>query len=113
MEQVGDPDPDRDVQFEFIHSETNNSLKEGISVDTKKKENIGNFKNDGTEYRISGQLRMASNHDFFIPKLGKVAPYGIYVLNNNAVFVNLGTSADTGLFSVESIRCWGLNGRSV
>lgn len=49
---------------------------------------------------------MASNHDFFIPKLGKVAPYGIYVLNNNAVFVNLGTSADIGLFSVESIRRW-------
>lgn len=109
MEQVGDPDPDRDVQFEFIHSETDNSLKEGIpviSVDTKKKENIGNFKNDGTEYRVSGQPRMVSDHDFFIPELGKVAPYGVYVLNNNAAFVNLGTSADTGLFSVESIRRW-------
>ena len=109
MEQVGDPDPDRGVQFEFIHSETDKSLRDGIpviSVDTKKKENIGNFKNDGTEYRASKQPRMVSDHDFFIPELGKVAPYGIYVLNNNAAFVNLGTSADTGLFSVESIRRW-------
>ena len=109
MEQAGDPDPDRGVQFEFIHSVTDRYLRDGIpviSVDTKKKENIGNFKNDGTEYRASKQPRMVSDHDFFIPELGKVAPYGIYVLNNNAAFVNLGTSADTGLFSVESIRRW-------
>lgn len=109
MEQVGAPSPDRNVQFEFIHSETNEALKNGfpvISVDTKKKENIGNFKNDGTEYRASGSPRPVSDHDFFIPELGKVAPYGIYVLNDNAAFVNLGTSADTGLFSVESIRRW-------
>lgn len=109
MEQVGAPSPDRNVQFEFIHSETNEALKNGlpvISVDTKKKENPGNFKNDGTEYRASGSPRPVSDHDFFIPELGKVAPYGIYVLNDNAAFVNLGTSADTGLFSVESIRRW-------
>lgn len=109
MEQVGAPSPDRNVQFEFIHSETQEALKNGlpvISVDTKKKENIGNFKNDGTEYRASGSPRPVSDHDFFIPELGKVAPYGIYVLNDNAAFVNLGTSADTGLFSVESIRRW-------
>ncbi|MEZ3472558.1 MAG: ISAzo13 family transposase [Lachnospiraceae bacterium] len=109
MEQVGNPDPDRGVQFEFIHSETDKSLRDGIpviSVDTKKKENIGNFKKDCTEYRASKQQRMVSDHDFFIPELGKIAPYGIYVLNNNAASVNLGTSADTGLFSVESIRRW-------
>lgn len=109
MEQTGTPCPDRNAQFDFIHSETKESIKDGIpviSVDTKKKENIGNFKNDGTEYRVSGSPRPVSDHDFFIPELGKVAPYGVYVLNNNAAFVNLGTSADTGLFSVESIRRW-------
>ncbi len=109
MEQVGNPSPDRNEQFEFIHAETNEALKEGtpvISVDTKKKENIGNFKNDGTEYRASGCPRPVSDHDFFIPELGKAAPYGVYVLNNNAAFVNLGTSADTGAFSAESIRRW-------
>ncbi len=109
MEQVGAPSPDRDAQFEFIHSQTKEALGDGIpviSVDTKKKENIGNFKNDGTEYRPCGSPRLVSDHDFFMPELGKVAPYGVYVLNNNAAFVNLGTSADTGLFSVESIRRW-------
>lgn len=109
MEQVGAPSPDRDIQFEFIHSETKEALKDGvpvISVDTKKKENIGNFKNDGTEYRVSGAPRLVSDHDFFLPELGKVSPYGVYVLNDNAAFVNLGTSADTGAFSVESIRRW-------
>ncbi len=109
MEQVGNPSPDRNEQFEFIHAETNKALKEGtpvISVDTKKKENIGKFKNDGTEYRASGLPRTVSDHDFFISELGKVAPYSVYVLNDNAAFVNLGTSADTGAFSVESIRRW-------
>ncbi len=109
MEQVGVPHPDRNAQFEFIHSETNQALDRGtpvISVDTKKKENIGNFKNDGTEYRASGCPRRVLDHDFFVPELGKVAPYGVYVLNDNTAFVNLGTSADTGAFSVESIRRW-------
>ena len=109
MEQVGTPSPARGIQFEFIHSETKEALKDGvpvISVDTKKKENIGNFKNDGTEYRASGSPRPVSDHDFFLPELGKVSPYGVYVLNDNAAFVNLGTSTDTGAFSVESIRRW-------
>ncbi len=109
MEQVGNPSPDRNEQFEFIHSEIKEALENGIpviSVDTKKKENIGNFKNEGTEYRASGSARPVSDHDFFLPELGKVAPYGVYVLNDNIAFVNLGTSADTGAFSVESIRRW-------
>jgi len=83
MEQVGKPSPDRDEQFEFIHSETKQALENGspvISVDTKKKEIIGNFKNDGTEYRASGSARPVSGHGFFIPELGKVAPYGVNVL---------------------------------
>ena len=109
MEQAGEPDPDKDAQFEFIKSQSNEALHDGIpviSVDTKKKENIGNFKNNGTEYRPVGQPRTVLDHDFFIPELGKVAPYGVYVLNDNTGFVNLGISADTGLFAVTSIRRW-------
>ena len=107
MEQVGEPDPDKDAQFEFINSQSKEAMSEGIpviSVDTKKKENIGNFKNEGTEYRPVGQPRTVLDHDFFIPELGKVAPYGVYVLNDNTGFVNLGISADTGLFAMTSIR---------
>lgn len=109
VEQVGTPSPGRGIQFEFIHSETKEALKDGapvISVDTKKKENIGNFKNDGTEYRASGEPRPVSGHDFFLPEFGKASPYGVYVLNDNTAFVNLGTGADTGAFSVESICRW-------
>lgn len=109
MEQVGEPAPDRNEQFEFIHGETARAMREGtpvISVDTKKKENLGNFKNNGTEYRPSGSPRCVLDHDFFLPEIGKVAPYGVYVLNDNTAFVNLGTSADTGAFSSESIRRW-------
>ena len=109
MEQVGQAVPDRDEQFAFIRSQKDEAMQEGtpvISVDTKKKENLGNFNNAGTEYRPSGSPRRVCDHDFFIPELGKVAPYGVYVLNDNTAFVNLGTSADTGAFSAESIRRW-------
>ena len=109
MDQVGSPDPDRNEQFEFIHAETNDATHDGvpvISVDTKKKENIGNFRNEGTEYRPIGEPRNVNDHDFFIKELGKVSPYGVYVLNDNTAFVNLGTSSDTALFAVESIRRW-------
>ena len=109
MEQVGRPSPDRNNQFEFIQSETKDAMRDGapvISVDTKKKENIGNFRTEGSEYRPSGNPRLVCDHDFFVQELGKVAPYGVYVLNDNTAFVNLGTSADTGTFAVESIRRW-------
>ena len=109
MEQVGEVVSDRDEQFEFIRSQKDEAMREGtpvISVDTKKKENLGNFKNNRTEYRPSASPRRVCEHDFFIPELGKVAPYGVYVLNDNTAFVNLGTSADTGAFSAESIRRW-------
>ncbi|MBP5719163.1 MAG: ISAzo13 family transposase, partial [Abditibacteriota bacterium] len=109
MEQVGEAAPDRDEQFAFIRSQKDEAVREGtpvISVDTKKKENLGNFKNNGTEYRLSRSPRRVCDHDFFIPELGKVAPYGVYVLNDNTAFVNLGTSADTGAFSAESVRRW-------
>ena len=109
MLQVGEPHPDRNRQFEFINSKAENFLRQGlpvISVDTKKKENIGNFKNNGQEYRKSGDPRKVLDHDFPIPELGKVAPYGVYVLNDNTGFVNLGTDHDTAEFAVESIFRW-------
>ena len=116
MLQVGEPHPDRNQQFEFINSKAENFLRQGlpvISVDTKKKENIGNFKNNGQEYRKSGDPRKVLDHDFPIPELGKVAPYGVYVLNDNTGFVNLGTDHDTAEFAVESIfRWWTAIGKS-
>lgn len=112
MEQVGKAAPDRNEQFEFIAAKAEEFIKAGdpvISVDTKKKENIGNFKNPGTEYRKIKDPRHVLDHDFPIPELGKVAPYGIYVLNDNVGFVNLGTSHDTAEFAVESILRWWLS----
>lgn len=109
MMQVGSQHPDRNAQFEYINTTAKEFLDSGdpvISVDTKKKENIGNFKNNGAEYRKSGDPRKVLDHDFPIKELGKVAPYGIYVINNNTGFVNLGTDHDTGEFAVESIRIW-------
>ena len=109
MMQVGQPHPDRDVQFEYINAHAQEFLNCGdpvISVDTKKKENIGNFKNSGSEYRKKGEARRVLDHDFPLKELGKVAPYGVYNLNQNTGFINLGTSHDTGEFAVESIRRW-------
>ena len=109
MDQVGEPHPDRDAQFQFLNKTVDEFLRNDepiISVDTKKKENIGNFKNNGQEYRHSKDPRVVLDHDFPIPGLGKVAPYGIYILNDNTGFVNLGVSADTSEFAVESIRRW-------
>lgn len=109
MEQLGEPHPDRDAQFRHINDTGTEYIAAGapvISVDCKKKENVGNFKNNGQEYRHTGDPRMVLDHDFPIAELGKVAPYGIYTLNNNTGFVNLGTSQDTAEFAVESVRAW-------
>ena len=109
MNQVGEPHPDRDAQFTYLNEQNDEFLNAGepvISVDTKKKENIGNFKNNGQEYRQAKDPRFVLDHDFPIPELGKVCPYGVYVLNDNTAFVNLGTSSDTSEFAVESIRRW-------
>lgn len=115
MEQIGEPAPDRNEQFQYINDKAEEFIREGqpvISVDTKKKENIGNFKNPGTEYRKTGDPRHVLDHDFPIAELGKVAPYGIYVLNENTGFVNLGMDHDTAEFSVESIfRWWDMIGK--
>jgi len=109
MQQVGEPHPDRNAQFEHINRTAAGYMKAGvpvISVDTKKKENIGNFKNNGQEYRLQGNPRKVLDHDFPIKELGKVSPYGVYNLNHNTGFVNLGTSHDTSEFAVESISRW-------
>ncbi len=109
MCQIGDQHPDRDAQFRYISETAEQFLKAGdpvISIDTKKKENIGNFKNNGSEYRPKGNPRQVLDHDFPLPELGKVAPYGVYVLNNNTGFINLGISHDTPEFAGASVRAW-------
>ena len=109
MLQVGEPHPDRNAQFEHINATAIEYIEAGdpvISVDTKKKENIGNFKNDGKEYRPKKEPRKVLDHDFPIEELGKIAPYGVYNINNNTGFVNVGTSRDTSEFAVESISRW-------
>ena len=106
MLQTGKPHPERNAQFEHINQRASEYIKLGvsvISVDTKKKENIGNFKNNGKEYREKGNPRKVLDHDFPLEELGKIAPYGVYNLNNNTGFVNVGVSHDTSEFAVESI----------
>ena len=109
MLQVGEPSPDRDEQFGIINDLAKQYLEAGdpvISVDTKKKENIGNFKNNGAEYRKTKDPRKVWDHDFPVAELGKVNPYGVYVLNSNTGFINLGTDHDTSEFAVTSIAAW-------
>jgi len=101
--------PDRNAQFEHINAEVKAFQAAGepaISVDTKKKELVGDFKNSGRELRPKGQPEPVRVHDFEIPELGKAVPYGIYDIADNAGWVNLGISHDTAVFSVESIRRW-------
>ena len=101
--------PDRNAQFEHINAEVKAFQASGqpvISVDTKKTELVGDFKNGGRELRLKGNPEPVRVHDFAIPELGKAVPYGIYDVSANAGFVNVGINADTGEFSVASIRRW-------
>jgi hypothetical protein len=103
--------PDRNAQFEHINAQINTFQADGqptISVDTKKKELVGDFKNGGRELRPKGDPEQVRVHDFKIPELGKVAPYGIYDIAANAGWVNIGIDHDTAAFAVESIRRWWL-----
>jgi len=105
----GTSHPDRNAQFEHINAEVKAFQAAGepvISVDTKKKELVGDFKNGGRELRPKGQPEPVRVHDFVIPELGKVAPYGVYDVTANNGWVNLGISHDTAAFAVESIRRW-------
>lgn len=109
MMQVGKQHPDRNKQFEYISSTSKTFMDAGdpvISIDCKKKENLGNFKNNGHEYRKSKDPRKVLDHDFLIKKLGTVAPYGIYDVSKNIGFINLGTSHDTAEFAGNSIYQW-------
>ena len=101
--------PDRDAQFAYINKKAQEYIGIGqpvISIDAKKKENIGNFKNNGAEYSRKHDPIKVLDHDFPIEELGKATPYGIYDIMKNAGFVNVGISGDTAEFAVASIRKW-------
>jgi hypothetical protein len=101
--------PDRNAQFEHINTQVATFQAAGepaLSVDTKKKELVGDFKNAGRELRPKGQPEPVRVHDFVIPELGKAVPYGVYDIADNVGWVNLGISHDTAVFSVASIRRW-------
>jgi len=105
----GDSHPDRDAQFEYLNGAVSAALAEHepvISVDTKKKELVGDFKNGGREYRPSGNPEKVRVHDFLIKELGRAVPYGVYDLAANVGWVNLGIDHDTAAFAVHSIRRW-------
>jgi transposase len=101
--------PDRNAQFEYVNNKVKQYLggKESvISVDTKKKELIGDFKNTGKELRPKGDPEKVRVHDFLIPELGRANPYGIYDIGLNVGWVSVGVDHDTAEFAVESIRRW-------
>src|SRR5664280_3757763 len=101
--------PDRNAQFEHVNTRVKRYLASKdpvISVDTKKKELVGDFKNGGRELRPKGDPEKVRVHDFKILELGKVAPYGIYDVTWNWGWVNVGIDHDTAAFAVESIRRW-------
>lgn len=105
----GGKNPDRDKQFEFINNKVKDFQKRNqpvISVDAKKKENIGNFKNNGKEYYKKGEAPDVNVYDFIDKKKGKVSPYGVYDLTKNKGWVSVGISSDTAEFAVNSIRSW-------
>jgi len=100
---------DRDAQFRYINTSVTVMQKMGhptISVDTKKKENIGNYKNNGKEFSKKKNPIKVNGHDFPDKRLGKVVPYGIYDIGKNKGWVSVGISSDTSEFAVNSIRAW-------
>ena len=107
--QEGDSHPDRNAQFEHINRKVKRFLASRqpvISVDTKKKELVGNFKNSGRELRPQGEPEKVRVHDFIIPELGRATPYGVYDLAQNTGWVSVGMDHDTAEFAVETIRRW-------
>ncbi len=105
----GKQHPDRDAQFHYLNEQARDHQDGGapvISVDTKKKELVGPFKNGGREWEPRGEPVRVDTHDFPDRKLGRAVPYGIYDVAANAGWVNVGTDHDTAAFAVESIRRW-------
>jgi len=104
--------PDRDAQFRYISEQAAAHQAAGqpvVSVDAKKKENVGNFKNGGREWRPGGDPERVNVYDFKDKELGKVTPYGVYDIAANAGWVSVGTDHDTAAFAVQTIRTWWQN----
>ena len=112
----GSAHPDRNAQFEFINQKADAALLAGeqvISVDTKKKELVGQFKNGGKEWRPEGEPEKVNVYDFVDKQLGRANPYGVYDLAHNNAWVSVGTDHDTASFAVSTIqRWWRAMGRS-
>jgi hypothetical protein len=107
--EEGASHPDRNAQFEHINAKLAAAQAAGepiISVDTKKKELVGDFKNGGTDYRPKGDPHRVKTHDFEDKHLGKVAPYGVYDVAADEGWISVGITADTAAFAVQSIRTW-------
>ncbi|MFC3456132.1 ISAzo13 family transposase, partial [Amycolatopsis speibonae] len=105
----GKQNPDRDAQFRYLNAQVKEHQADAqpvVSVDTKKKEQLGEFANSGREWHPAGQPVEVNTHDFPDNTLGKVVPYGIYDLAANTGWVNVGTDHDTATFAVESLRRW-------
>jgi len=105
----GGQHPDRDAQFCYLNNQADAHLSSGdpvISVDTKKKELVGPYRNGGAEWRPAGQPEQVKVHDFIDPTLGKANPYGVYDLAADTGWVSVGTDHDTAAFAVETIRRW-------
>ena len=107
--EEGTDHPDRDAQFRYINRTVRRALAQGapvISVDTKKKELVGNFANPGRQWRPTKTALRVKTHDFPTPAVPRAYPYGIYDVQRNTGFVNVGTDHDTATFAVASIRGW-------
>ena len=105
----GKQHPDRNAQFEFINEQVSvfhRQRQPVISVDTKKKELVGDFRNNGVEWQPKGEPEKVRTHDFKDPKLGKAIPYGVYDLASNEGWVSVGITKDTARFATASIRRW-------
>ncbi len=101
--------PDRDAQFQYLNEQVKHFLEQGwpvVSVDTKKKELVGAFKNGGREWQPKGAPEAVNVHDFADPELGKAIPYGIYDVGRNVGWVTVGQDHDTASFAVTSLRRW-------
>jgi Rhodopirellula transposase DDE domain len=107
--EEGGDHPDRDAQFRHINTQVKGALAKGtpvISVDTKKKELVGNYENGGRQWLPAKQPVKVNGHDFPQPDIPRAYPYGVYDVERNRGFVNVGTNHDTGAFAVASIRGW-------
>jgi hypothetical protein len=107
--EEGSRHPDRNAQFDYINAEVclaQAANQPVVSVDTKKKELVGNYRNGGTDYRPKGDPTRVKTHDFEDKELGKVAPYGVYDIAANTGWVSVGITHDTAEFAVSAIRTW-------